>query len=306
MSMWDSIIDRQTGFVNFTKTLADACRRTPVALFGCGGNGAVMDHLVRVGFEHFEIVDNDRVEASNLNRLPFGMGEIGEPKVEAWGRYLKDINPDCRIKTHRRFITHGDRDWVTEVIHRNHIVALGTTSPEANLVISRLCHEQKKRMVVGPASSGSLVVSTFTHTGDITLEGLGGFNTEHLKLDEIDYQKLPPLYARLVYYPGRKEKLSGGALQQLADGKLEARSCKIFVSLTNVAMCWEIVKNVAVMNHLPLEGTKGVEMPVMQIFDPYKGAAYYWNYQTWQIGIPDWVSGDIIWREWKEPTHDPQ
>jgi len=300
MEMWESIINRQTGFLNFTKTLAQACRNTRVAAFGCGGNGAVLDSLVRVGFEKFEIIDYDSVEASNLNRLPFGMEDIGRAKVDAWKQYLGRINPDCQVTAHRRKITHKDCDWLEELIARSHIVALGTTSPEANLVISRLCHRAKRRMVVGPASSGSLVVSTFTHTGDVTLERLGGFPTEQLKLEEIDYRSLGPLYARLVYYPGRKEKLTPEALRQVANGELEARSCKIFVSLTNAAMCWEIVKNVAVMNDLPLENTQLIEMPIMQVFDPYKGASYYWNYQTGQIGIPDWVTGEVLWREWEE------
>jgi|APSaa5957512622_1039677.scaffolds.fasta_scaffold22810_2 molybdopterin/thiamine biosynthesis adenylyltransferase len=299
-NMWESIIDRQTGFVNFTGKMADACRQTRVAVFGCGGNGAILDALVRVGFERFEIADYDTVEASNLNRLPFGIDLIDVPKVEAWKRYLATINPACQVTAHRRRITHKDRDWVAAVIERNDIVALGTTSPEANLVISRLCHRAARRMVVGPASSGSLVVSTFTHTDDVTLESLGCFGTEHLALNEIDYQSLTPLYARLVYYPGRKEKIDGLARRQMAGGELEARSCKIFVSLTNAAMCWEMVKNVAVMNDLPLENTQVIEMPVMQIFDPYKGAAYYWNYRTEQIGIPDWATEEIHWREWKE------
>ena len=154
-------------------------------------------------------------------------------------------------------------------------------------------------MVVGPASSGSLVVSTFTHANDVTLEGLGGFGTEQIELDEIDYSRLKPLYASLVSYPGRRNKISEPVRRQLADGELAARSCKIFVALTNAAMCWEMVKNVAVMNHLPLQDTEVIEMPIMQVFDPYKGAAYYWNYQTRQIGIPDWTSGEIFWREWE-------
>ncbi len=300
MEMWESIVERQTGFVNFSKSLAKACQKTRVAAFGCGGNGAVLDALVRVGFEKFEIIDYDRVEASNLNRLPFGTEAIGLYKVDAWKQYLGRVNPSCQVTAHQRKITHRDCNWLKGIIEHSHIVALGTTSPEANLVISRLCHLAGRRMVVGPASSGSLVVSTFTHTGNITLERLGGFDTQHLELDEIDYQSLGPLYARLVYYPGRKEKLTADALRQVADGELEARSCKIFVSLTNAAMCWEIVKNVAVINDLPLENTRVIEMPIMQVFDPYKGASYYWNYQTRQIGIPDWSTGEILWRKWKE------
>ena len=54
-------------------------------------------------------------------------------------------------------------------------------------------------------------------------------------------------------------------------GRLPARSCKIFVSLTNCAMAFEAVKNVAVMNNLQLEGTSIVAMPVFHIFDPYSG-----------------------------------
>jgi len=299
MDMWEAIIDRQIGFVNFTRELAVACRGTRVAVFGCGGNGAILDPLVRVGFEKFEIVDDDRVEPSNLNRLPFGTEAIGAPKVAAWKHYLTHINPACEVAAHQRRITHKDRDWVAERIQHNHIVALGTTSPEANLVISRLCHRARKRMVVGPASSGSLVVSTFTHTNGVTLEGLGGFGTEHLGLDEIDYKGLAPRYAKLVTFPGRRDKIREPEQRQMADGVLAARSCKIFVSLTNAAMCWEIVKNVAVMNHLPLQGTQVIEMPIMQVFDPYRGAAYYWNFETGQVGIPDWTSGEMSWREWE-------
>ena len=110
-------------------------------------------------------------------------------------------------------------------------------------------------------------------------------------IDEIDIAK-----GTFYHHFPSKQAL----LDALTDRVLEARSCKIFVMLTNAAMCWELVKNVAVMNHLPLEDTQVVEMPIMQVFDPYKGSAYYWNYQTRHIGIPNWISGEISWCEWGE------
>jgi hypothetical protein len=69
--MWDAIVDRQQGFLNFTPRLLAALRESRVAVLGAGGNGVVADHLVRLGFERFILVDPDVVEASNLNRPPW-------------------------------------------------------------------------------------------------------------------------------------------------------------------------------------------------------------------------------------------
>jgi len=81
--MWNAIVDRQTGFINFTPETAVAMRGATVAIIGAGGNGVVLDHLVRIGFERFILVDPDAIEDTNLNRLPFTTVEIGQPKVRA-------------------------------------------------------------------------------------------------------------------------------------------------------------------------------------------------------------------------------
>jgi len=294
--MWDAIINRQTGFVNFTQEHAAAMRDTVVAAVGTGGNGVVLDHLVRIGFERFILVDPDVVEDTNLNRLPFTAAEIGLPKVEAWKRCLRAVNPGCRIEAHQRTVCRHDGPWLTKLLAKANLAFLGTTSLEANLVVSRICARLGLRMIVGPASSGAYVVSTFVHDNDITFEKVAGYGTEHLELTAIDYPSLVPKFQALSFYPGRKRKYYPQVREDMLAGRLSARSCKIFVSLTNAAMAFEAVKNVAVMHGLPLEGTKVVAMPVFHIFDPYSGCAYYYHILNREIGIPNWLTGEISWQ----------
>ena len=56
---WEDIVGRQEGIVNFDRRLIEAIGQTSVAVIGTGGNGAVLDHLLRVGYRRFRIVDFD-------------------------------------------------------------------------------------------------------------------------------------------------------------------------------------------------------------------------------------------------------
>ncbi len=65
---------------------------------GLGSNCAMM--LVRTGFKHLEIIDQDVIDASNLNRQQYFINEIGLSKVDVTKKRLLDINPDADIKIH--------------------------------------------------------------------------------------------------------------------------------------------------------------------------------------------------------------
>jgi len=66
---------------------------------GLGSNCAMM--LIRTGFKHLEIIDQDVIDPSNLNRQQFIASEVGKPKVEMLKNRLLDINPDADIKIHQ-------------------------------------------------------------------------------------------------------------------------------------------------------------------------------------------------------------
>ena len=295
--MWEQLVDRQKGIANFTDGLTGAIGRTRVLAAGAGGNGAVLDCLVRTGFQRFVIIDFDVVEATNLNRLPFLPGSVGKTKPDAWKEYLQAVNPACEVTAHCRRVTKDDEAWLSEVIAGVDVVALGMTEIEANFLIPRVCHRLRKRMVVGPGTSNCWAVSTFTHEGTVSLESVGGFGTEGIDARDIDYRAILPAFMRIYMFPGRAERLTPEALRKVRSGEIPPRNGKIFVSMVNAAACWEIVKNTAVLNGLPLRNTSIVEFPVVQVFDPFRGSAYYWDAAKNRIGIPNWLTGKIRWHK---------
>ena len=293
--MWKDIVNRQQGIVNFTEELIEAIGKTRVLVAGAGGNGAVSDFLLRVGYQDFTIIDFDVVEATNLNRLPFTPEYIGKSKTEAWKKYLQKVNPEVNVAAHVRKVTRNDEKWIEEIIAGTDIVALGTSDPEANFVIARVCHRLRKRMVIGPGTSNCWVASTVTHDDDISIESVGKFGTEGQDVRDVDYKALLPKYMKIYMFPGRVEKIYPEILQKVKNGEIPPRNCKIFVSTVNAASCWEIVKNTAVMNGIKLQNTTLIKFPIIQIFDPFKGSAYYYNAQTEKIGIPNWITGRMRW-----------
>ena len=296
-SAWNALVDRQLGFTNFSPQLHQAIRETRAAVIGAGGNGAVLDLLVRAGFMRFVIIDADQVEATNLNRLPFGQKTVGLAKTEAWSRHLLAINPECEIQIHTRLVTGKDVAWLREALGGVQLVFLGTTDVEANIVAGRLCAQAGIRMLIGPASSGSLIVSTFRHNDGLDIERMGGFGTEGTPLEDIDYPALGACYARALAFPGRKKNLEPETWDAVLQGRMPARSCGFFVRLTNAAMAFEAVKNVAEMHGLPLRNTKVTAMPLVRVFDPWTGGAFVFDVLSGRTGIPDPFSGEVRWRE---------
>ena len=80
-------------------------RRAHVAVFGIGGvGGYVVEALARSGVGNLDLVDDDKVCLTNLNRQIIATHEtMGMYKVDAAAQRVKSINPACYVRTHRCF-----------------------------------------------------------------------------------------------------------------------------------------------------------------------------------------------------------
>ena len=78
-----------------------------VAVFGIGGvGGYTVEALARSGIGAIDVIDNDTVSISNINRQILAThSTVGMPKVEAAKRRILDINPDCAVTMHQVFYT---------------------------------------------------------------------------------------------------------------------------------------------------------------------------------------------------------
>lgn len=76
-----------------------------VAIFGVGGvGGFVLEALVRSGIGSIDIIDNDTVSISNINRQIIATHDtLGEYKVDVARARALSINPDMNIRTYKTF-----------------------------------------------------------------------------------------------------------------------------------------------------------------------------------------------------------
>lgn len=76
-----------------------------VAVFGIGGvGGYVTEALARSGIGAIDLIDNDKVNESNINRQIIALhSTLGQYKVDVMKSRIADINPDCKVTAHRLF-----------------------------------------------------------------------------------------------------------------------------------------------------------------------------------------------------------
>ena len=78
-----------------------------VAVFGVGGvGGFAVEALARSGVGALDLIDNDTVCLTNLNRQIIAThASLGRPKTEVAAERIRDINPNCSVHTHQTFYT---------------------------------------------------------------------------------------------------------------------------------------------------------------------------------------------------------
>ena len=97
-----------------------------VAVFGIGGvGGYVVEALARSGVGALDLIDDDTVCPSNINRQIIAtIGTIGRYKVDVAKERVLDINPDCKVRTYKTFFlpetqdefVFSDYDYVVDAI----------------------------------------------------------------------------------------------------------------------------------------------------------------------------------------------
>lgn len=80
-------------------------RNSHVAVFGVGGvGGYVVEALARSGIGKIDIIDNDTVNITNINRQIIAThSTIGKFKVDVMKERILDINPNAVVNVHRIF-----------------------------------------------------------------------------------------------------------------------------------------------------------------------------------------------------------
>lgn len=108
-----------------------------VAVFGIGGvGGYVCEALVRSGVGAFDLVDDDKVCLTNLNRQIIATRKtVGKYKVEVMRDRILEINPDCDVRVHQCFYLPETADQFDFSTYDYVVDAVDTITAKVTLVL---------------------------------------------------------------------------------------------------------------------------------------------------------------------------
>lgn len=100
----------------FGKEAMEALKAARVAVFGIGGvGGYTVEALARSGVGALDIIDDDKVCLTNINRQIYAtLKTVGRYKVDVAAERIAEINPDCKVTAYKTFYmpaTQGEFDF---------------------------------------------------------------------------------------------------------------------------------------------------------------------------------------------------
>ncbi len=141
-------------------------RNARVAVFGIGGvGGYVVEALIRSGLEKIDIIDNDSVSITNINRQIIAtVGNIGRDKVDVAEERIKEINPRVIVHKHKTFFT-AETSAEFDFSQYDYVVdAIDTVAGKIELVLK--CNETATP-IISSMGAGNKLDPTAFETADI-------------------------------------------------------------------------------------------------------------------------------------------
>ena len=127
-----SLFSRSSGI------LSNLLSEKKVMIVGLGSGGSyVAECLARSGLGKFILIDGDIVEAENLARTTYYVGDIGSKKVDAIARHLININPLIDIQKFDHELSHIGHTTLAELFQSIDLLVALTDDPYAQ---SRMNH----------------------------------------------------------------------------------------------------------------------------------------------------------------------
>lgn len=145
----------------FGKEAMDKLAGSKVAVFGIGGvGGYVCEALVRSGVGAFDLIDDDKVCLTNLNRQIIATrSTVGKYKAEVMRDRMLDINPKVDIEVHKCFFLPENADDFPWDSYDYVVDAVDTVTAKIALVMK--CKEKNIPIISSMGAGNKLDGSQF-------------------------------------------------------------------------------------------------------------------------------------------------
>lgn len=143
------------------KEAMERLRGSRVAVFGIGGvGGYVCEALVRSGVGAFDLIDDDKVCLTNLNRQIIATrSTVGKYKTEVMKERMLDINPEVQAETHQCFFLPENADTFPFEEYDYVVDAVDTVTAKLELVMK--CKEKNVPIISSMGAGNKLDASQF-------------------------------------------------------------------------------------------------------------------------------------------------
>ena len=158
-------------------------KRVSILVVGAGGLGSsVIQYLSAAGVGKIGIVDDDKVELSNLNRqLIYRGNDLGKSKVDAAKNYISKSNPSTEIETYK---TRIDEKNLPDIIDDYDLIADCSDNIETRLCINDICIKYKKTWVMAAVGGFFGQIASFQSNKNNTSNSTYRDLMEHKIFDE--------------------------------------------------------------------------------------------------------------------------
>lgn len=140
----------------------EALKSASALVLGAGGLGcASTQYLAAAGIGALTLIDDDKVEVSNLQRqVLHNDNTVGMLKVESAKQALQTINPNVSVST---IAARLDDSALHDLIEKHDIVLDCSDNLETRNQLNRLCHQLKTPLVSGAAIRMEGQISVYTY-----------------------------------------------------------------------------------------------------------------------------------------------
>lgn len=139
----------------------DRLARARVAIFGVGGvGGYVAEALARSGVGTLDLIDNDKVSVSNINRQIIATwSTVGQYKVDVAKARAMDIHPEIHVNTYRTFYMPDTADAFDFTAYDYIVDAIDTVTGKIELIMQ--AQKAGTRIISSMGAGNKLDASAF-------------------------------------------------------------------------------------------------------------------------------------------------
>ena len=213
-----------------------------VAVFGIGGvGGYAVEALARSGVGKLDLIDNDTVALSNLNRQIIATHKtLGKYKVDVAAERIAEINPQCQVKTFKTFYLPDNKDEFNFKQYDYIIDAIDTVTGKIGLVMAA---NEAEIPIISAMGAGNKINPAAFEVADIYQTSICPL--AHIMRKELRRRGIERLK---VVYSREKPIISRSAITENTNGKMPPGSTAFVPPIVGMIMAGEVIKDLIDFN----------------------------------------------------------